>query len=134
MHRTFPCSPTEVAVVRRWVAEVLGGAGFPRAAVADVELALSEAVTNVMVHSGQRGDDCIRLTINVDDERALVVVRDGGRCFDPARYRPPPLDDLAAGGYGVFLMREVMDGVEFVSDDTGNELRMWKRRTPAPDG
>jgi hypothetical protein len=31
-------------------------------------------------------------------------------------------------------MRAVMDGVEFVSDDTGNELRMWKRRTPAGDG
>jgi serine/threonine-protein kinase RsbW len=134
VHQTFPCDPAQVAVVRRWAAEVLGGAGFARWAIADVELALSEAVTNVMVHSGQRGDGCIRLSIEVDDERALVVVRDGGRCFDPAEYRPPPLDDLAAGGFGVFLMREVMDGVEFVSDDTGNELRMWKCRTPPARG
>ena len=134
-HRTFPCDPGQVAVIRNWAADAVVQAGFSEAAVGDIRLALSEAITNIIVHSvGQRREECIEVTVDVDDQRALFLIRDYGECFDLDRYEDPDLNQLAEGGYGIFLMRDLMDGVEFTSHDAGNEVRMWKAYTPAPDG
>lgn len=134
-HRSFPCDPAQLTVIRGWAEDVVRQAGFGATAVGEIKLALSEAVTNIMVHSvGTSLADCIDLTIDVDDERVLLIIRDHGECFDLDRYVSPDLDRLAGSGYGVFLMQSVMDGVEFGSHESGNEVRMWKRSAAARDG
>ena len=134
LHRTFPCDPAQVAVIRNWVADAVIQAGFSEDAVGDIKLALSEAITNIIVHSvRQRSEECIELAIDIDDQRALFLVRNYGECFNMDRYVDPDLDQLAEGGYGIFLMRELMDGVEFDPHGAGNEVRMWKQRTAAPN-
>jgi anti-sigma regulatory factor (Ser/Thr protein kinase) len=67
-----------------------------------------------------------------DDAFLIVRVRDWGQGFDPAKVDVPdihaPLEDRSLGGLGLFLVRKVMDWVEFTFDPTdGNELLMVKR-------
>jgi serine/threonine-protein kinase RsbW len=133
VQRTFPCDATQLATIRNWASEVVSQAALSDSAMADIKLALSEGITNVIVHSAEaRRDDWIDLTIEIDDHRVLLVIRDSGECFDLDRYVAPDLDQLAERGYGVFLMRAVMDGVAFGSFGAGSEVRMWKWRGDAP--
>jgi len=120
----------EVARARRWLAEHALAAGFPEDETRRVGLALSEACTNVIEHAygGQPGHH-IDLQLDVDAERLTVRVRDTGRPFDPASYRPPDLSRAHESGYGVHLMRSIMDEVRYApSEEGGTQLTMVRLR------
>jgi len=97
---------------RSWVTDRVRAAGFGDEAVGEVELALTEALANVVEHAYQgSGDEVIELGVELDGTTLRVRVRDWGRYFDPASYRGRDLDDPGEGGYGVFLMSQLMDDV-----------------------
>ena len=99
----------------------------------DVELiglAIREALSNALIH-GNRYDVEKPITISVtikDDGSLFVSVKDFGSGFDPnALPNPLAVENLLRNhGRGIFLMRQLMDEVEF-SFDHGTEVRM--RRT-----
>ncbi len=102
----------------------------------DVQMAADEACANVIEHAygpGTPGEINIRVEVEGDD--LVVTIRDHGRPFDPASIPEPDvrcaLEDRSVGGLGLFFMRKLMDRLEFSCDPTtGNELRMYKRRSP----
>jgi anti-sigma regulatory factor (Ser/Thr protein kinase)/FixJ family two-component response regulator len=120
-----------------------------------VAVALEEALLNAMIHGNlqvgselrERSDDAfrrlverrrmepeyasrrVRLSCEVDGERARIVIRDEGPGFDVASL-PDPCDPeyvLRASGRGVLLMRTFMD--EVVYNAAGNEVTLIKRRS-----
>lgn len=125
-----------VADARRWAAERVRAAGFDEDAIFAVELALSEALTNVIRHAygGDEGQE-IHLALAINDEKLDLTIRDFGQKFDPADYTPPDLDEPAEGGYGVYLIHELMDQVTYdTSLPTGTQLNLVKYRSKAHDG
>ena len=60
--------------------------GVEETCIYDVELALSEACTNVLLHSGPGDQFVVRL--DLEDRRGLIRVIDVGHGFDSARLRP----------------------------------------------
>ena len=116
--------------VREWICERAREAGFDEDAVADIALAVSEAVSNIVRHAYEgRADGRIEATLTTDDTALTLCLRDYGRKFDPDLYQSPDLDTPAEGGYGIFLMRTVMDGVRYeTSHAEGTELILVKRR------
>ena len=60
----------------------------------------------------------------LSSEQISVQVTDEGRGFDPESILDPtlPSNRLRAGGRGLFLIRKLMDRVEF--NDRGNSIRM----------
>lgn len=127
---TMPANPAAIAAVTEGVAHVLAERNWRQDDVVAVELALREALANAIRH-GCRDDvtqyvQC-RVTYEEPDD-VVLVVRDPGPGFDPAAV-PDPLDAgnrLNAGGRGLFLMRRLMDHVQFV--EGGREVRMRKRK------
>ena len=114
IHATFAI-PTEVAAIddaRRWASGHARSAAVDDVAISEVELALTEALSNVIGHSYEgRPRDQLLLSLDIDESRVVLGINDRGRPFDPAGYRPPDLDQPADGGYGVFLIEELMDEV-----------------------
>ncbi len=87
-------------------------------------LAVQEACTNAMCHSGSKEDIVVCLCADGGD--LIVEVRDQGAGFDLEHFdlvAPPGL--LETGGRGLYLMAHVMD-VLTVSRDEGNLVRMVK--------
>jgi len=83
----------------------------------EIKLALNEAVANAMVHGNRRNPD---KNIEVgwactDGRELLLTVTDEGEGFDPTRVPDPTSDDkiFRGGGRGLFLIRQLMDHVEF---------------------
>lgn len=107
-------------------------AGFDADGVSAIELALTEALSNVIVHAyGGRPDGEIGLTITVDDSVLRLEVLDNGRPFDPEGYSPPDLSEPGRGGYGIMLIETLMDDVARERRPDGHTcLSLAKRRPP----
>ena len=122
--------PDQIARVRNWVAEKAQAAGFSTEDVFALKLAVSETCTNVIRHAYEgAADKDIVLSIGIEGDTLSLTIQDFGKKFDLSRYKSPDLDEPAEGGYGVYLIRELMDEVEYdTSSPQGTVLRMVKRK------
>lgn len=122
--------PEELSRARGWLSDHAGASGFSDRDVRDLALVVSEACANVIEHA-YRGEPNhpIDLHLTIDETKLLLLVRDFGVPFIAGDYRPPDLDVPQEGGYGVFIIRNLMDEVEYdVSEGSGTTLRLVKYR------
>lgn len=94
-----------------------------------IELALSEALANAVVH-GAKGDPkkVVECDVACDETRGiLIIVRDPGSGFDPAKIANPLVGEniYSNHGRGIFLINQLMDEVQFKNN--GKEIHMLKR-------
>ncbi len=94
----------------------------------DLEIALREALANALIHGNQYGDGkriLLRCYAGASTG-VLVVVRDEGDGFDPAKVPDPRDPDRMHlhHGRGIFLMRELMDHIEHRKG--GREVVLYK--------
>jgi serine/threonine-protein kinase RsbW len=129
---TIPSRVECIDDVRRWVSARAQAAHASPRAVADIELALTEALANVIEH-GYGGDTTREIRVEADAAAGSfrVAVRDWGRAADPARFTRRDLDDPGEGGYGVYLIEGLMDDVRREAQpDGGTLLTLVKRLQP----
>ncbi|GLZ34676.1 hypothetical protein Lesp02_68630 [Lentzea sp. NBRC 105346] len=101
----LPARSGQVAVVRRRMAAWLDDAGLDEDAVANLVLAVSEAVSNAVEHAYEGPTTgTVRVRGEVTDSTVCVAVSDFGR------WRVPPAE-LTSRGRGLLLMRENVDQV-----------------------
>ncbi len=84
----------------------------------NMQLAAHEACTNIVGHAyagSQNGDDriVISLTLFAHPRRLQIELHDTGRSFDPEVVPAPTLDHAQVHGYGLFLIRNLMDIVTY---------------------
>jgi serine/threonine-protein kinase RsbW len=99
----------------------------------EVRLAVVEACLNAIEHS-QPEDGRIEIDLSLGEDEAAtwleVVVRDRGRGFSPDSVPVPDLaENLRRGrrrGWGLQIIRSLMDRVEIESGPKGTELKMYK--------
>lgn len=121
-----------LARVRDAVADAAKRVGFAESAVSQIELAVGEALGNVIKHGYEgRAGQPIELHVQVVDNekgRGLqVTLCDRGRQVDPGSIVGRELDDVRPGGLGTHIIREVMDEVEYtLREPRGMQLRMLK--------
>ena len=107
--------------------------GLPSDRVHDVAVALSEALSNAAIH-GNGLDPARKVVVTVTVvpcDHAVIEVKDEGHGFDVGRLADPtdPEQILATGGRGVFLMRRLVDRVEYTEGGTRVRLTVGKTRS-----
>lgn len=125
-----------IDAARTWVTERVRAVGANDDTVGEIELALTEALANVIEH-GYEGDETqkIEVGVEIEGDRLRISVRDWGRQADPDAFEQRDLDDPGEGGYGVFLMEQLMDDVRREPQpDGGTLLILTKERKDVPDG
>jgi serine/threonine-protein kinase RsbW len=117
---TWPATPEHVRDARARVADLARRAGAPTATLDGVRLAVSEAVSNVVVHGypGRMPGD-VTVAAEAEDHELRVLVRDEG-CGLGAR------DDSPGAGLGLPLIAEMAETVSVSPgrDGRGTELCM----------
>jgi serine/threonine-protein kinase RsbW len=110
---TLPRDEQTVPVARHIVRNAMEQVGVDQTSVDDIELALSEACTNVLLHSGPGDQYVVRL--NLEDRLAVIRVIDVGHGIDSARL--PAEDALPEDerGRGLGLMHALVDRVDFTT-------------------
>ncbi len=124
----IPSKAEWVAVARLAVAAVANRLNFSIEDIEDVKLAVAEACTNCIQRA--EGSDQIQITCETGPEGLTVRVRDFGRGTHPEGIQSPRADEPRVDGLGIFLIRSLMDSVEYdVHPECGTNLVMTKRVT-----
>ncbi|NOZ62341.1 MAG: ATP-binding protein [Calditrichaeota bacterium] len=127
--RNFDGDLTKIPVIRNWVVDELGKFKVADSEIIDIKVALTEALSNILRHAYE--DELvkpIRVKLQVDDDKVEIVLRDFGKKFDANNVPSPDLEKASEGGYGIYLMRTLLDGVEYVPLEVGTKTVMWKDR------
>jgi len=99
-----------------------------RELVDKIELAFSEAFTNIYKHAyptEEKGPMCVEIRVGPDSLEFRF--EDHGKTFDPDLTPTPDPDHPRESGLGIWLMRNVMDELHYQSEDGGkNVLRLVK--------
>jgi serine/threonine-protein kinase RsbW len=91
-------------------------------------IALTEAVNNAILHGNRsKPEKKVRVVCEVQEDGVLFTVTDEGRGFKPEAVENPLKDEnlLKESGRGIFLMRTLLDRVEFRRSREGMEVRLW---------
>ena len=97
----------------------------------EISMALIEACINAFEHSESKSEVYIHFMI--DDENLTIKVIDKGKGFDESNVKIPKIEsklntDERKRGWGILLIKELMDSVDFESDHTGTTPTMVKKK------
>ncbi len=98
----------------------------------DLKLAVDEACTNIMTH-GYAGMNpgSIILSLEIAPNEAVVTITDFGHPFEPSEASPPDveagLEDRLIGGFGLFVIYQTMDEINYETTEDGNRLTFIKQ-------
>jgi len=133
MQICLPRDTLSLPVIRHIAMCVLGELGVASSAVDDVALALTEACTNVVKHSGV--DDEYEVHLVVTDDVCEISVVDAGRGFDSTLADKGMAGGTAEQGRGLALLAALVDGVRFESSpQAGTVVNLVKQLDIVRDG
>jgi anti-anti-sigma factor len=129
---------SELGRAARFVEHFGREAGLQAKVVHDLELAVSEILTNIISYAYD--DDLVHeitLRLEATPEEVVILIEDDGKPFDPSTVPAPsldlPLEQRPAGGLGIHLVREVMDSLSYHREGDRNRL-LLRKVTATPRG
>jgi serine/threonine-protein kinase RsbW len=108
---SLPRDAISVPVIRRILRVALVTLRVHEDCISDIEIALTEACTNVLDHA--RTGDQYEVLVNVHDDLCVIDVIDNGDGFDAAPFGRGDADFGAEEGRGIQLIRALVDNVRF---------------------
>ena len=93
-----------------------------------VNLVLTEAMTNAILHAPKDSKDSRQIHINIAiiHNDLHIKVYDQGKGFDLDTLPPPDFKGLKEGGRGIFIIQSIMDSVTCRKEGSGHVIEMIK--------
>ena len=119
--------------IREYVGLGAKDAGFNDSDIYAVQLAADEACSNIIEHAyGNDDTGLLECSYSFDGEYLVLTFKDYGCFFDPTSVSDPDLtsslEQRQIGGLGLFLIKNLMDDVQYESHgEAGNVLILKKR-------
>ena len=130
---TIQSDINEIPRVSSALETVMHDHGFTEEDILDTQLAVEEAVTNIIMHGYQGTGGEIVVLCRAGPGIIEIQLEDRAVPFNPLSIPEPDLagdiEERRIGGLGIFLVRQVMDEVEYRFEDGKNILRLTKRKT-----
>lgn len=106
--------------------------GLSTELILNLNLVLEEAVSNVIFYAYPKGENhIISLSVSKTDNRLVFVLTDSGSPFDPTKIPDAdttlPANERQIGGLGIFLIRQIMDKLEYQRTNGKNVFIMEKQ-------
>lgn len=131
---TLPAKAKYIEVVRLALYGVAVRMGFAFEDIEDLKVAVGEACNNVVLHAYGDEQDAGLMTVVFEAGRdgLIITVADEGKSFTPKLdqelthpFADAPLEDMKAGGLGLYLMQALVDQVE-ISSESGTKVTLTK--------
>jgi serine/threonine-protein kinase RsbW len=124
---TLPAELSHLPAFLGTVTEAARAAGMPPKTLFEIELALEEALVNVMNHAYEGGKGNIQVVCKAGNGTAFFVeITDTGRDFDMTELPAPDItadmDEREIGGLGVYLIGKLADRVAYRREEGKNIL------------
>ena len=131
---TLPNDVQTVPQLSAFVDEVCEAVGFDMSTTLKLNLAIEEAVVNVMNYAYPTGvKGYVDINAETNDERLKFVISDSGTPFDPTAKAEVDTtlsaEERGIGGLGIHLIRQIMDTINYERVDGKNVLTLRKKLT-----
>lgn len=128
---SIPASLDKLSTLRHWLEETLrshSSLGVSDEQVFHIQLAVQEAAVNVVRHSGFADtNQAIDVTVTIADQIVAIELLYEGVEFGGTA-PPPDFDSPGEGGFGLFIISQAMDEVEYGrSTSSRNFIRLKKQ-------
>jgi anti-sigma regulatory factor (Ser/Thr protein kinase) len=105
-------------------------AGCPPDVVVSVGICAEEIFVNVAHYGYPDGEGKVLVIEEIEENRITLELQDWGTPYDPLEREDPDItlsaEERQIGGLGIFMVRNMMDGVSYEYRDEKNCLKMWK--------
>ncbi|NMB78867.1 MAG: ATP-binding protein [Methanomicrobiales archaeon] len=122
----------EIPGVSTRLEEAMEAAAFSPESILDTQLAVEEAITNVIVHGYKNPEGTIQVSGTTASDHLTVEIVDHAPQFDPLSIPEPDIDadmsERQIGGLGVYLLRQVMDEFSYRYEEGKNILTLRKNK------
>jgi serine/threonine-protein kinase RsbW len=124
-----PARAEYIALARLALSGIADIIELPGELLADLKLALTEAVSNSIRHAYTEEGGFVSIAYELSAGALAVEVVDDGKGFDPADPTPLEGEELTEGGLGIAIIRTIADEFELQSQPgaRGSRLRFTKR-------
>ena len=121
----------EISKLAIFIEELGGEFGLSPELVFNLNLVLEEAVSNVILYAYPKEEhQTISLIARKKDNQLIFVLTDSGKEFDPTQAPDADItlsaEDRPIGGLGIFLIRQIMNTVEYQRIEGKNILTLGK--------
>lgn len=97
----------------------------------DVKTAVSEAVTNAIIHGYENKEGTIILYCSIEDEKIKIIVEDNGQGIEDIQMAKEPLytskPELERSGMGFTVMESFMDSIN-VESEIGKGTKVYMEK------
>lgn len=129
---SVPTNPKYLCIIRKMTDGISSCMGFSDLEVGRIVLAMDEACSNIIRHScGNDPTKKIDISFSVFADQIEIKIKDNGCCgkgFDTGPVKEKDTKNPTPGGFGVNIIKTVMDRVEYTRNETeGNTLTLIKR-------
>ena len=113
------------------LAEWIDSLDLPQELNMPINLALEEAVSNVMLYAYPGSSGQVLVEAEHSAEQITFTISDSGIPFDPTAQTEPDLtlsaEERPIGGLGIHLVRQIMDSIHYERKDNRNILTLTKK-------
>lgn len=117
--------------VLAFVSAILDAHGCTPQARTQLRMAMEELYVNIANYAYPAGDGWAEIHGGVEDGVAIFTLIDGGMPFDPLAKPDPDVllsgEERGIGGLGIYMVKRMVDAVEYVYRDGCNRLTLRKK-------
>lgn len=124
---------SNIDIATEFVESLLRDAGCSDNDRALLDIALDELFCNIAryAYGNKDGNVTVRFEFDEKEKNAAVTLIDSGIPFDPLKKKDPDItlsaEDRKIGGLGIYMVKKIMDAVEYKYEDGHNIIRIIKK-------
>jgi len=127
-----PADMNYLAELRDFITQTGRKFGVSEQIINSFKMAIDEAGTNIIRHAYRDWEGYITVRIIIREKSVTVCLIDQGHTYDPRLSKDPDLkryvDIGKKGGLGIFIIRRLVDEIDYHKTVEGNELKLTKLR------
>ena len=130
MKKSFPATLSNLKKIRAKIKDFLKIYEVDLKIIKNIQLAVDEAVTNIIKHSykEEKQTNYIEINLNVIENELEISLCDDGYAVDKKKIKPRNINEIKPGGLGTLFIDQIMDNVRWVKSDIWNNKLILKKK------
>ncbi len=119
--------------LKTWLSNISEELGLPEKTKKQLLIVADEIFTNIVTYGSLRQDGTVEVKVEFDFalQTLNMTFIDQGIAYNPLEATSPdiskPLSERQTGGLGIFMVKKIMDSVEYLRENDQNYLILKKR-------
>jgi anti-sigma regulatory factor (Ser/Thr protein kinase) len=127
---TVPARLDCLTAVLEFTGAAMDGAGMERKQQNNIKIAVEEIFVNIVSYAYPAEVGDVTVSISFSPDKLALEFADCGAPYDPLSKADPDTslsaDERAIGGLGVYMVKNIMDAVQYRYENNQNILRLEK--------